>query len=51
MEKSKKSKSRRNAIDWFEKRGCTRSNKKERRCPDYSYEKHPATYITGDKPD
>jgi len=39
----------RNAKDWFEKRGCTRSNKMERRCPDDSYDKHPATSVDGDK--
>jgi len=34
---------------WFEKRGCTRSSKMERKCPDDSCEKHPATSIDGDK--
>jgi len=31
------------------KRGCTRSNKMERRRPDDSYEKHPATSVDGYK--
>jgi len=31
------------------KRGCTRSNKMEKRCPDDSYEKHPTTSVDGDK--
>jgi len=39
----------RNAKSWFEKKGCTRSNKMERRCPDDSYVKHPATSIDGNK--
>jgi len=48
--KYKKEASRvRNAKGWFEKRGCTRSNKMERRCSDDSYEKHPATSVDGDK--
>jgi len=39
----------RHAKGWFEKRGCTRSNKMERRHPDDNYDKHLATSVDGDK--
>jgi len=41
----------RNVKGWFEKRGCTQTNKMERRCPDDNYEneKYPVTSVDGYK--